>query len=357
MITKFDINLLNSFVNENSIELIGIYEKLTRETLINGNCKTENCDGKFNKAFRTLFINNSFYCDLCVMKNKCQKIKETNLKTCGFTSNLKCQKTKEKIKQTNLIKYGCEFHLKNDEIKNKRTETFIQKYGTEYPSQNQVIKQKLKETNLKTCGFTSNLKCSKTKEKIKQTNLIKYGVENVFESKKIKSKIKSTLLEKYQVEYPTQNKQIREKIQDTFIKKYGVEHPFQNAEYAEKQLKNCYKNKEFIYPSGKIIKVQGYENYALDFLLNNENINENDIITTRKLVPEIWYNDENNKKHRHYVDIFIPSLNKCLEVKSTWTAEKKKDCIFLKQNAAKELGYNYEIWVYDGKGNIVNKYL
>jgi hypothetical protein len=287
MRTKFDINLLNSFVNENSIELIGTYEKLTRETLINGKCKTANCEDKFNKAFRTLFINNSFFCDLCVMKNKCQKIKETNLKTCGFTSNLKCLKTKEKIKQTNLIKYG---------------------------------------------------------------------VENVFESKKIKSKIKSTLLEKYQVEYPTQNKQIREKIQDTFLKKYGVEHPFQNAEYAEKQLKNCYKNKEYIYPSGKIIKVQGYENYALDFLLNNENINENDIITTRKLVPEIWYNDENNKKHRHYVDIFIPSLNKCLEVKSTWTAEKKKDCIFLKQNAAKELGYNYEIWVYDGKGNIVNKY-
>ena len=31
--------------------------------------------------------------------------------------------------------------------------------------------------------------------------------------------------------------------------------------------------------------------------------------------------------------------------------------VFLKQKAAQELGYNYEIWVYDGKGNIVNKYL
>jgi hypothetical protein len=29
----------------------------------------------------------------------------------------------------------------------------------------------------------------------------------------------------------------------------------------------------------------------------------------------------------------------------------------VKQTAGKELGYNYEIWVYDGKGNIVNKYL
>jgi hypothetical protein len=66
--------------------------------------------------------------------------------------------------------------------------------------------------------------------------------------------------------------------------------------------------------------------------------------------------DENGKKHRHYVDIFISSQNRCVEVKSTWTAEKKKDNIFLKQTTAKELGYNYEIWVYNSKGIRVEKY-
>jgi hypothetical protein len=65
---------------------------------------------------------------------------------------------------------------------------------------------------------------------------------------------------------------------------------------------------------------------------------------------------KNVEKHRHYVDIFIPSQNKCIEVKSTWTSEKKKDTIFLKQNAAKELGYNYEIWVYNRKGIKIEKY-
>jgi hypothetical protein len=29
----------------------------------------------------------------------------------------------------------------------------------------------------------------------------------------------------------------------------------------------------------------------------------------------------------------------------------------LKQNAAKELGYNYEIWVYDGKGKLLEKHV
>jgi hypothetical protein len=123
-----------------------------------------------------------------------------------------------------------------------------------------------------------------------------------------------------------------------------------------KASKNAYKLKEYTFPSGRVDKIQGYEHYALNELIINEKINESDIITGCKNVPTIWYNDENGKKHRHYVDIYIPSQNKCIEAKSTWTAEKKKDNIFLKQKSAKELGYNYEIWVYNSKGIRVEKY-
>ena len=86
-------------------------------------------------------------------------------------------------------------------------------------------------------------------------------------------------------------------------------------------------------------------------------IDEHDIQVGVKNVPTIWYFDEAGKKHRHYVDIFIPSKNLCIECKSTWTFNKKEDNIFLKQNAAKELGYNYEIWLYDGKGKLVDKHI
>jgi len=44
-------------------------------------------------------------------------------------------------------------------------------------------------------------------------------------------------------------------------------------------------------------------------------------------------------------------------VKSSWTLSYKKSNIFEKQLAAKELGYKYEIWVYDFKGNKVETYL
>jgi hypothetical protein len=246
----------------------------------------------------------------------------------------------------------CDNHF----IKNFRT--LIE--NNSFYCENCMVKIKVesrRKTHIKNCGFTTNLKCSLTKEKIKATNLIKYGCEHNSQNEEIKNKKILKSLIKYGTEYPIQNEIIKQKVKDTCIKRYGVEYPNQNVDYAEEHSKKIYNKKEYIYPSGKIINIQGYENFALNYLIINEKIDESDIITGCKNVPTIWYNDETNKKHRHYVDIFIPSQNKCIEVKSAWTAEKKKDCIFLKQNAAKELGYEYEILVYDKKGNIVNKYL
>jgi hypothetical protein len=125
-------------------------------------------------------------------------------------------------------------------------------------------------------------------------------------------------------------------------------------EIADKCSKSSYKTKDYIMPSGKILKIQGYENYALDELI--QTYQENEIISGILNVPKIWYVDDTGKKHRHYVDIFISSIQLCIEVKSSWTAEKKKDNIFLKQTAGKQLGYSYEIWVYDEKGNKINSY-
>jgi len=99
------------------------------------------------------------------------------------------------------------------------------------------------------------------------------------------------------------------------LEKYGVEYVSQNPDISEKQLKNSYKSKEYIFPSGKVEKIQGYENFMLDELLE-KNISEEDIFVSRKSVPEVWFINSKGKKSRYFVDCFIKSENKCIEVKS-----------------------------------------
>lgn len=219
------------------------------------------------------------------------------------------------------------------------------------------LKKNIKKKFIEKYGVDHQMKLKNVKEKIKKTNLIKYGCEHNSQNEEIKNKKKITIFKNFGVESPFQSNIIKQKSRNTCMQKYGVEYPQQNPEMAEKIFINCFKHKEYICPSGNKIICQGYEPFALNKLIKNDNIDENNIITRRKFVPEIWYNDENNKKRRHYVDIYISNQNRCIEVKSTWTFKKKTNHIFFKQQAAKDLGYEYEIWVFDRKGNIVDKYL
>ena len=267
---------------------------------------TLNCINNFNKVFRQL-INTGGYC------NNCSKIKHQN-----------------NIIEAVKIKYGVENVFQLNNIKNKIVKNNILKFGFSNPNQNKDIRQKTKNT------------C-----------LIKYGTDNPLKNENVKNKIKNTCLDKYGTDNPLKSSIVRDKIKQYYLTNFGVEYSSQIPEVAEKAHKNSFKSKLYIFPSGNQITCQGYESFALDKLIKEENVLENDIITGCKNVPTIWYNDETDKKHRHYVDIFIPNQNRCIEVKSTWTVKYKKDNIFLKQNAGKKLGYLYEIWVYNKKGEIV----
>jgi hypothetical protein len=311
-------------------------------------------------------------------KNVREKSKNTCLEKYGVENPLQSTQFKEKSKNTCLEKYGVAFVFQSKDVREKSKNTCLEKYGVENPLQSKEVIKKLQQTNLDKYGNKCSLHSFENQEKTKKTLQKNYGIDNPSQSDIIKKKKIETCLQNYGVEHPSQSKEISEKSKKTCMNKYGVEHPLQSKEVIEKMVinnnikfgvdfplqnsvimekcyKNAYKLKDYTLPSGNIIKIQGYENYALDELLK-DGILEEYIINGCKNVPEIWYIDENNKKHRHYVDIFIPSQNRCIEVKSTWTAEKKKDCIFLKQQAGKELGYIYELWVYNRKGEKVECY-
>lgn len=333
---KYSYTSLQQFCNENDIELCKDYsnEVVRRETKIEGKCRNEGCNKLFNKVFRELKENNSYYCKLCLNK----------------ISN-------KKRKNTCLEKYGVEHVMKNDEIKNICNK--VTKYNYELLKQisqeNNRIKIKKDYSNEKIHAnyiidfLCTNKNCSRVisrrfcklvkmrtlcvdcsrnnaKEIRKNTNIQTIGCENYFQSNDVKQQIKQTNIEKYGVEYCSQNVEIAKKILSTGIR---------------------FKN--YIFPSGRVEKIQGYEDIALDDLINVELIDENDIIVGCKNVPTIWYNTDDNVKHRHYVDIFIPIQNRCIEIKAEWFYIRDKKQLILKKQAAETLGYKYELWVYNRK--------
>ena len=149
-------------------------------------------------------------------------------------------------------------------------------------------------------------------------------------------------------EYPMQSQKIKDKSKQTNLLNYGFEHPMQNAEYSEKASKNAYNPKEFKFPCGNTIQVQGYEPYLHKNLVE-EGYAYEDIIVKRTCVPVIWY-EKDNKKHRYYCDIYIPKINTIYEVKSTWTYKKDIEDIHFKKEACIDAGYLFELFVYDNKG-------
>ena len=219
-----------------------------------------------------------------------------------------------------------------------------------------VVVKKKRERSLKKYGTEYHIHSNAVKEKIKQTNLKKYGVENISQSEEIKNKIKKNNLEKYGVEHTLQTNEVKNKSKQTNLKKYGVEYPSQNKEILEKQIKSSFTQKEFRFPKrNQIVKVQGYEPQCLNDLLQNESINEEDLLEGYRNRPTIQY-EYNGKKHYYHPDIYIPSKNMIIEVKSQYTFDKETEINLLKIEATKQAGYEAEIRIYNHKGICEKKY-
>jgi hypothetical protein len=185
----------------------------------------------------------------------------------------------------------------------------------------------------------------RVKEQRKQeTNLIKYGCTNTGSVQEVKDKINATFKEKYGG-HALKSPEIIAKRAKTCLEKYGG-HPNQNKEVQAKSEATSYKFRDYIMPSGKIVKVQGYENIALDELV--QKYKEEDILVGRSNIPTIEY-DINDVKHVYFPDFFIKSENKVIEVKSEWTIQLRRGNVQEKALATIKAGYKYEIWIYNDR--------
>ena len=363
-----NIDSLKDIIKRDNAILLNEYDLITKNTEIEFKC---NCGEDSTKNSHQLIIVSGAFCKKCTRVSWTQKTKDTNLERYNVECTIHASHINKQIKENNLVKYGVEHVLQSDKIREKIRQTNLEIYGVEYPSQNKEVKEKTKQTCIERYGVENVYQANIFKEKQKNTIIERYNVEHYSQTPEFQESFKKTCLERYNVEHVSQTPEFREKVKQSFIKhygvdnpnkvpeirekikqtnlkRYGVEYPSQLKEIMEKTQKNAKKYKEYTMPSGVIRKVQGYESFALDELIKT--YSEDDIKTDRKDIPRITY-VSNDKNKYYFPDIYIKSENKIIEVKSTWTYSCKEDNIQEKSNATKSAGYNYEIWIYDKKGN------
>ena len=148
-----------------------------------------------------------------------------------------------------------------------------------------------------------------------------------------------------------------ERAKETSMQKYGVSNPMKCPEIFKRHQEQSFKSKEFIFPSGKKVYVQGYERECIKKLL--EKYDEKEIITDPTEIPTIEYkkliNSDIEKKAIYYPDIKLP--DKLIEVKSIYTYELNKINNLRKFETCAFKGYTLEVWIYNDKKQLVETHI
>jgi hypothetical protein len=251
----------------------------------------------------------------------------------GFICSGKCRmiRTNKSLK----IKFGVDNTFQLDSTKLKKIKTFNIKYGVNNPSQSGIIKERKRKTCMKN-----------------------YGVDNPFQSDVIKERKKKTCRKNYGVDYPIQSDIIRNKCIETLQDKYGkhITNISQIPEVMDKKICTGIRTKNYILPSGKIVRIQGYENFGIEYLLNI-GIKECDLFIGNKIIENeigrfYFYNTFKKKSCRYFPDIYVKSQNKIYEVKSNYTMALHPELIYKKRQSVIDLGFNFEFLVFNSKGMI-----
>jgi Mor family transcriptional regulator len=127
------------------------------------------------------------------------------------------------------------------------------------------------------------------------------------------------------------DKQVRTRSQATTLKNT-------NPDFQRKVLNSHYRSRPFILPSGRTLKLMGYEDDFLQHVFSNQLLAEQDFEFENKIY--IKYTDTKRNHRKYFPDFYIPKLNLIIEIKSTYTLEKQKELNIKKFEAAKK-NYNF----------------
>lgn len=248
-------------------------------------------------------------------------------KECSHIKRCKIREDNEEQRRKTLMeKYGTVGVMSIPRIKEKFNNTSRERYGDIY-SRTDLFKNQMRDTCLEKYDVTNTSHLQEVKDKMANTNIKRYGSKSSFGNENVRQKFKNTCIERYGVDNPTKTEHVKQKIEAS-----GVLY------------------KDYKFPSGKIEKIQGYESYAIDILINN--YDECDIIVGRKNITEHIGSIRYGADKQYFPDIFVKSACLVIEVKSSWTYDKHIENIRLKRQAILDAGYKFEIWIFDKTSNL-----
>ena len=264
------------------------------------------------------------YCDLC---------KKYVLKNAFLASQIKCRNCiNAGIVNTNIQKYGVSSYFKTEEYKNGR-KVYTYDLLKTLIIDNDATFVRVIDIPLKKDSFVEIVcKCG---------NLDKGNFAIFKKTGKVRC-------------HACINKQAFELQKQTMLRKYGVTNAQHCPELFAKLQNTSFKWKEYVMPSGRIVEIQGYEPFAIDYLLKKGYV-EKDIVCGRGLnIPTIPYQFDSKYK-KYYPDIFIPSENFIIEVKSGYTYKLHLQQNLAKRDACLSQGYKFEFLIFNKKGVKINK--
>ena len=272
----------------------------------------------------------------------------------GSKHAMQNEDVKKKQKATTFDRFGTENCMQNVQVQEKARATMLINWGVGHAAQNEEIKAKMANTNMDKYGYVCPLQNEQVKRKNHETLMANFNVDHPFRSEEIRAKARGTMMTNWGVPHAMQNEEIKSKFRETSLAHFGAPNPMQCTEIFHRNMMSA-KRKIKVYkmPSGAEIRYQGYENFALDYLVKELKIDESDIVVGNK-IGGIRYPDTESKIRMYYPDIFVVSLNWLLEIKSSWTMTLSYELNLCKwRTASKER--RMTVLVYDNKGRLMDR--
>ena len=199
----------------------------------------------------------------------------------GYKNPFSTLKTKTKIK-AHWLNLGVSNPSQLPDIQAKIKDNSNQRYGVDSPSQLPEVKAKARMTNLSRYGSINPMQNVRVKAQAKATSLAVYGNENPSKSSAVIAKIMNTQKRKYGG-IGMSSPFVAAKIRKTNRQRYGVDNPAANDTIKQK-IERSFKYYNFVFPSGRVVRVQGYERHFIEYLLS-QGVIEEDIIIRPSQIP------------------------------------------------------------------------